>query len=409
MNKKISLGIAIGLMALAAAVTFIITYNYSMKVFNEKVKSVTEREGIYSRLSEMDKYVRSNYIDEIDEDVLTDSIMRGYVDGLDDKYAVYYSSEEYTALNQKDEGVSVTPGFTWEKEESGYIKVASVIPESSAEKAGLMAGDIVTAVNNTDVIAFEKGYDEAVGLLKCAEGTKIKLHVKRLNSEGISEFFSLDVTSEKTEIISVTGYIIGESTGYVKLTTFNNKTPEQFRKVVDGLIEDGATSLIFDVRDNLGGLIESLQDTLDCILGDCDVVTAHFVSEDKVVVKTTEAEKISMPMAVLVNAKTASCSELFALALRDEANAQIIGSATYGKGVMQYTHKLTGGAAVRVTVATLTTRASGDYNQIGIKPNFEVTLPAEVDLSVLTSENQLLSDTQLVKALEVVQTIGNTK
>ena len=114
---------------------------------------------------------------------------------------------------------------------------------------------------------------------------------------------------------------------------------------------------------------------------------------------------VKMPMVVLVNANTASCSELFAFALRDEANAQIVGTATYGKGVMQYTHKLTGGAAVKITVATLQTKNSGDYNGIGIKPNFEVALPTEVDLSSITEDRQLIDDTQLIKAVEVVSTI----
>lgn len=409
MNKKISLGIAIGLIALAAAATFIITYNYSMKVFNEKVKSVAEKEGIYSRLSELDKYIRANYISNIDEDALNDSIMRGYVEGLGDKYAEYYSAEEYSAFLQKSEGVEVSPGFTWDKEASGYIHIVSVITGSSADKAGLMADDIITAVNNTDVIAFENGYDEAVGLLKSAEGTKIKLHIKRVNSQGISEFFSVDVTSEKNEIVSVTGRIIGESTGYIKITAFNDKTPDQFDSVMNDLIADGAKELVMDVRNNPGGAMESLQGTLDCILGDCDVVTAHFAGKDEVAVKTTEAEKVSMPMVVLVNENTASSAELFALGLRDNAQAQLVGSHTYGKGVMQYTHKLTGGAAVKITVATLTTKNSGNYNNVGIKPDFEVTLPADVDLSLLTADDQLLSDTQLVKAIEVVQTIGNTK
>ncbi|MCD7730962.1 MAG: S41 family peptidase [Oscillospiraceae bacterium] len=404
MNKKISLGIAIGVMALIAAATFIITYNYSMKVFNETVKNVSEKEEVYTRLSELDKYVRANYVGDIDEQALMDSIMEGYVEGLGDRYAVYYDAEEYAELLRKDAGIKVGLGITWEKEESGYIKITSVTEGSGADTAGLVAGDIITAVNNTDVIAYENGYDEAASLLSCEEGTKVKLHIKRVNDEGLSEFFSVELTSEKTEIISVTGRLI-DNVGYVKITTFNEKTANQLKSTLTSLIEDGAESLIFDLRGNLGGLIDSLGESLDCILGDCDVVTAQFIDHEEVVVKTTEAEKISMPMAVLVNSTTASCSELFAFALRDEANAQVVGTTTYGKGVMQYTHKLTGGAAVRVTVATLQTEQSGDYNGVGLKPQFEVSLPSDVDLSLLSDEEQLTQDTQLIKAIEVVQTI----
>lgn len=404
MNRKIPLGIAIGLMALAAAVTFIITYNFSLDTFNSKVRSVSERESIYAQLSEMDKYVRSNFWGEIDENMLTNSIMTGYVTGLGDRFAKYYSAEEYVQQTQTESGVTVSLGFSWEKEESGYIKVTEVAAGSSAEQAGLVVGDVITAVNNTNVIAYENGYDEAVSLFKCDEGTKVKLHIKRVNEEGATEFPSIEVVSERMEIISVTGRLI-DNIAYIKITTFNEKTPDQFKNELSKLIGSGAEMIIFDIRNNLGGLTEALQDTLDAILGDCDVVTAYYKDSSEVVVHTTEAEQVRMPMAILVNANTASCAELFAFALRDEANAQIVGTASYGKGVMQKTHKLSGGAAVKITVATLQTKNSGDYNGIGIKPNFEVTLPAEVDLSKLSQEQQLVEDTQLIKAIEVVSTI----
>ncbi len=404
MNKKISLGITIGLMALAAAVTFILTYNYSLNVFNSKVKSVSEKESIYVKLSEMDKYVRANYINEIDEEMLNDSIMNGYMAGINDRFAKYYSAEEYAQQTQKESGVDVGLGFSYEKEESGYIKITEITPNSSAETAGLLVGDVITAINNTDVIAYEGGYDKAVTLLNCDEGTKVKLHVKRTNFEGVSEFFATEVVSERTEIVSVTGRLI-DNIAYIKISTFNEKTPEQFESVLNGLIGEGAEMVIFDVRDNLGGLTESLKGTLDHILGDADVVTAHYKDSSEVIISTTEANQIKLPITVIVNGNTASCAELFAFALRDEANAQIVGTQTYGKGVMQKTHKLTGGTAVKITVATLQTKNSGNYNGVGITPNFEVALPTEVELALLTEEQQLEADTQLIKAIEVVSTI----
>ncbi len=405
MNKKISLGIAIGLMALAAAVTFIITYNFSLNVFNSKVRNVSERESIYAKLSEMDSYVRANFFSEIDEDKLTDSIMSGYISGLDDRFAKYYSAEEYAQQTQKESGITVGFGFDWDREESGYIRITNIDAGSAADKVGLAVGDIITAVNDTDVIAYENGYDEAVSLFNCEEGTKIKLHIKRINGEGISEFFSVDIVAERTEIISVTGRIIEDNIAYVKISTFNEKTPDQFRSIMSRLIGEGAEAAVFDLRNNLGGITDSLEGTLDVLLGDGDIVTAYYKDSSEVIVHTTEAEKIKIPMVVLVNGNTASCSELFAFALRDEANALIVGTSTYGKGVMQKTHKLSGGAAVKITVATLQTKNSGDYNGIGVKPDFEVALPAEVDLLTIPEDRQLTDDTQLIKAVEVVYTI----
>ena len=330
--------------------------------------------------------------------------MTGYVTGLDDRFAKYYSAEEYVQQTQTESGITVGLGFSWEKEESGYIKVTEVTAGSSADQAGLVAGDVITAVNNTNVIAYENGYDEAVSLFKCDEGTKVKLHIKRVNEEGATEFPAIEVVSERMEIVSVTGRLI-DNIAYIKITTFNEKTPDQFKNELGKLIGEGAEMLIFDIRNNLGGLTDSLQGTLDAILGDSDVVTAYYKDSSEVVVHTTEADQVRMPMAIIVNGNTASCAEIFAFALRDEANAQIVGTTSYGKGVMQKTHKLTGGSAVRITVATLQTKNSGDYNGIGIKPNFEVALPAEIELSALSEDQQLVYDTQLLKAIEVVSTI----
>ena len=352
----------------------------------------------------MDKYVRGNYLGEIDEQLLTDSIMNGYVQGIGDQYAVYCTAEQYADILQSDAGVTVGLGFAWEREESGYIKVSSVKDSSPASSAGVKAGDIITAVNNTDVIAYENGYEEASGLLTCAEGTKVKLHIKRVADDGLSDFFSVDLISAKTEIVSVTSSLI-ENVGYIKITTFNDKTASQLRNALTNVIESGAESLVFDLRNNSGDLMTALGDSLDCIIGDCDVVKAKFSDHEEYVVHTTEAEKISMPMAVIVNSGTASCGELFALALRDESNAQLVGTSTAGKGVMQYTHKLSGGSAVKLTVATVETKNSGNFNGTGVKPNFEVALPSDVDLETLTEENRLTLDTQLIKAVEVVQTI----
>ncbi len=405
MNKKISLGMAIALMALVAAATFIITYNYSMGVFNSKVKSVSEKEGTYTKLAELDKFIRSSFIGDINEEALMNNIMRGYVSGLGDKYAQYYTPDEYSTITQKESGVVVGFGFDFEKEESGYIKVTAIAENTSAFEHELEVGDIITAVNNTDVIAYENGYDEAVSFFKCDEGTKIKLHVKRKDPDGVSEFLTFDLVASKRDIISVYYHVIDENIGYIKITTFNDKTPEQFKEALNTLISGGAESIILDVRNNAGGLIESLQGVVDTIIGDADVVKAYYKDSEEVVVKTTEAEKIKMPMVVLVNGNTASCSELMAFALRDLSGAQVVGTSSYGKGVMQTTHKLSGGAAVKITVATLQTDKSGDYNGVGIKPDFEVSIPAEIDINALTDEEQLLYDSQLIKAVEVITTI----
>jgi carboxyl-terminal processing protease len=188
-------------------------------------------------------------------------------------------------MQSKNTGISVGLGFTWDKEESGYINIVSVTENSSLlTKQDLLPEMFITAVNNTDVIAYEGGYDEAVSLLSCDAGTKVKLHIKRISPEGIAEFFSVDVVSSTTEIISVTSKVIG-STGYIKITAFNAKTPEQFRKNLTDVIAQGVTSLVFDIRDNSEGSTEYLGDVLNCLLGEGDIVTADYKTNPRLSLK----------------------------------------------------------------------------------------------------------------------------
>ncbi|MBQ8781503.1 MAG: PDZ domain-containing protein [Oscillospiraceae bacterium] len=401
MNKKISLGIAVGIAILASALTFVITYNYAMNIFNKTVKSVTEKEESYTKLAEMDQYVRANYTGELDEVYLMNCIMEGYITGISDSNAEYYPPDKYADALMDEEGVTEGLGFTWEKEASGYIKLLSVNEDSSAGEMGLVPGDIITAVNNTDVIAYAGGYDEASSLLDCVEGTKVKLHIKRANIEGVSEFFAVDVVSRRSEIRSVS-CVLMDNVGYIKVSTFNGKTPEQFRTAVNSMLEEGAQALVFDVRDNSQGTAAALQGCLDCIIGDAEIAVAHFKSKDEVIVKTTEAEKIAMPMSVIINGNTASMAELFAIAMRDEAGAHIVGIQSKGNGVLQHTYKLTGGAAVKIPVAVISTSKSGEFNGAGVKPDFEIAIP---DGEILVLDHNVFSgqDTQLAKAIEVVQ------
>ena len=401
MKIKISLGITIGLMAITAAVTFIITSNVTLEMFNEKIKSVSEKQEFYSKLSEIDTYSRTHYISDIDESKLIEGMVSGYINGIGDVYAEYLTAESYAKLMEENTGVSVGLGFNYEKENGGYIRITEVIPGTSAEESGLMAGDIITAVNNTDVIAFAGGYDEAVSLFKCEEGTRVKLYVKRTMEDGGSDFITYDVTAARSEKITVTGRMI-DNLAYIRISMFNDKTEAQLKTKLDELIFSGAQGIIFDLRNNTGGKVETLQECLDHILGAGDIVTAEYKNGNvEAVVVCTEAEEIKMPMSVIVNQNTAYTAELFAFALRDNAAAHTIGKTTAGKGYLQEVYTCSDGSVVKISTAVLKTKNSDNFNSIGLKPEFDVTLPPEIDINQLSEEAAILTDTQLIKAVEV--------
>ncbi|MGN1089512.1 MAG: S41 family peptidase, partial [Huintestinicola sp.] len=181
--KKVSVGITIGLMAITAAATFIITSNATLEMFNNKIKSVNEKQEFYSKLSEIDTYIRTHYVGDMDEGTLIEGMVGGYISGMGDSYAEYITAEEYQRRLNEQTGIVDGLGFTYAKENSGYIEITEVAPGSAADEAGLQAGDIITSVNNTDVIAFTGGYDEAVRLFSCSEGTRVKLTVKRTDED----------------------------------------------------------------------------------------------------------------------------------------------------------------------------------------------------------------------------------
>lgn len=400
MNKKISIGITIGLMAITAAVTFIITSNVTLEMFNNKIKSVNEKQEFYSKLSEIDTYCRTHYISEIDESKLIDGMVSGYISGLGDEYAEYLSADAYRLRQEAATGVTVGLGFSYEKENNGYIRITEIVPGAAAEKAGLQAGDIITAVNNTDVIAYTGGYEEVIKMFSADEGTRVKLYIKRSSDNG-SDFITYDVTSEKTENVTVTGRMINEL-GYIRIAYFNDRTESQLKNKLDELIGQGAQGLVFDLRGNKDGSMTSLGNSLDHIIGAGDIVTAEYMNGNvKTLVSCTEAEKIKMPMSVIVNGETSGCAELFAFALRDNCSAYTIGKTTAGKGYLQEPYTCSDGSVIMISTAVLKTSGSDDFNNAGLKPEFDVALPEDIDLNTISDDAAVLTDAQLIKALEV--------
>jgi carboxyl-terminal processing protease len=403
MNRKMSVGIAIAIAAMVAAIAVIITYNYTLGKFNDMLSGISEKEQNYTRISELDTYVRGNYINTPDEKILLDNILRGYVAGIGDPYARYYTSAETAAQVTSDTGFIFGLGFLYEKDEQGYIRITEVREDSDAYEKGIRADDVIAAVNNTDVVTFQGGYDEAVSLMNAPEGTRVKLYIKRIAADGVAEYTEYELTTQRTEIFTVFGEMV-ENFGYIRIEGFNDRTGTQLDSVITGLVKQGAEALIIDLRGNTGGTIANLQSSVDVILGAGDIVTAVYKSREEVVVKTTEAVFYNIKTVVLVDEKTAGTAELFAFAMRDNALAQIVGTTTAGQGLLQETHKLGSGGSVKLSVASLKTKSSGNFDKVGLKPDFEVKLPEGITFDQITPGNRLISDTQLAKALEIAGT-----
>lgn len=383
MNKKISLGLAISLIAIASAVTFILTSFFSLQSFNKKVIDVNEKAKKYNSLQLLDTFIRDNYYGEINEADLNDGILKGYVDGLGDPYSHYLSEEEYIDEQSENAGEIIGLGLTLAEDESGYIRIEQVLENSPAAEVGIIEGDAIINIDGTDVT--EIGFDEAVETLKGSEGTSVKLTIRR---SGIDTDY--DFTRRSIEVTSVTGRLIDGYIGYIKIDGFKENTSEQFVEILQRLTSNGAKALVFDLRDNPGGLVTSLEECLDPLLPEGKIAIAEYKDGHSETLIYSDSSELDMPMAVIMNDETASSAELFAAALRDFNKAQLIGEQTYGKGVMQSTTEFESGGAVVLTVAEYRTVRSDCYDGVGLSPDYPIQ-----------NEDEGV-DSQLDKALEVV-------
>ena len=396
MNKKVSLGTAVTLMAIAAALAVAITMVYSIRTFNDKLYNIKEREATYEKLAQIDKIVRSQYYGDINEKYLMDSIAKGYVQGIQDKYALYLTAEQYQLQLEETEGKTVGIGIDTICDTSGYMLVTQVYGESSAEMAGIQMNDLILQVDDVEVTA--QTYEEAVAALEGEVGTKVTLVLRRDNEDQEP----LELTRRKVEIPTVY-YNVVDNIAYIQIAEFADATPSQFNRAIDDVIQQGALGIVFDVRSNPGGTIDSVSQVLDRLLPEGDIVSATYRDGTTEVLAVSDAQQLEMPMAVVVNEETASAAELFAQALWDYEKAKTVGVTTYGKGLMQTIYRLDDGSALDITVAKYNPPKSPNFDGVGVIPDYEVELTQEQKLM----QDQLDQDTdpQLRKAQEVVNAL----
>ena len=349
---------------------------------------------VYGGLTQLVATVQENYYTDVDTDAAMQSAMKGYVAGLDDPYSKYMTSEEYAAFQTNEAGETIGIGVTVIPTEDGYMEVKSVTEDSPAEDAGICEADIITKVNEDDVL--ELGYQNAVEEVRGDADTTVRLTVQRG-----AETLELEIVREKMEVITAQGKMLDNQIGYIRISAFRENTSEQFLTVYHQLLEDGAAGFVFDLRSNGGGLVDSLEQILDPLLPEGDIAVATYRDGKTSTLVHSDAELCSLPMVVLVNENTASAAELFTASLRDFEKATVVGTTTFGKGIMQVTQSMPNNGALTLTVATYQTTKGECYHKIGITPDIIV----EAGETEIDFENpNAAADPQLEKALECFET-----
>lgn len=370
MHKKISVGLALAIALLCVAVTVGIAVPVTLESVNQKVGGIAQRNALVDKLEEIDLKTRSNYLGELDEKALGDGIAAGYMGSLGDDYAQYYSAEEYQQKQDASNGKTAGAGLDVTLHpDSGEIYIYHVESNGPGAKAGFQKGDLIVTVNDTSVVS--SGYDAAVEEFQGISGTKVKTQIRRGDA-----LLELTVTLGDYEQDSVTYRAIG-SLGYIAIRAFNNTTKNQFSTALTALQKENVTGLIFDLRNNLGGDVTATAEVLDLLLPSGDTILSKEKNGDIKVLYSSDEKEVSLPMAVLVNGKTASASEIFADALRAFNKAKLYGENTYGKGVMQVIYPLSDGSAVKMTVAEYVSKSGVSYNGKGLTPDVPVSLTEE--------------------------------
>lgn len=391
MNKKVSVGMLISLMAIACAITYVVTITVSTNMFNKLIGGVNEREEIYSKIQEIDTYVRSSSYYDIDEETLISGVVGGYISGLQDAGAQYLTAAQAYKKMQIESGTLISVGFEAEKEESGYIVVSHIYPNSPASSINVQLGDVITAVDGTNVL--EMGADNAINALVGDESTNVRLTLQR-NGES----FSVTATRRSFTIRSVSAKMV-EGYGYIRIDAFNGETESQFVSELQNLQASGALGYVIDVR-NCTGIFDPVSGMLSRFISGQVIANAKY--KDGSVAKFAETvgeAEVKVPVTVIVNEGTAGAAELFAVSLKDFASAKIVGRQTAGKGTVTETKNLSDGTAIVITTAELIPMVSNTLSG-GVKTDFSVEMRGEPDYN----PNEVSSsDPQLSKAFEVLE------
>ena len=388
-HKEYAAGVLTGVLVVALAaggVNFVQQRQYN---------GVLSDSSHVQKIEYLEKMIDQEYLGEVDNAEMAEGIYAGLVYGLGDVYSRYYTADEYAQETASTDGAYAGIGVSIQKNKNGGVQIAECYEGGPGAEAGLQTGDVITAINDTDVTDME--LSDVVSLIRENKDKTIVLTVFRENEEKSREI-SVDVTD--VELPSVFGEMLDKKTGYIQITQFTGVTPQQYKDMFAELKDKGMERLVIDLRDNPGGLLTSVCDILREILPEGLIV----YTEDKYGNREEETcdgkHQLDMPLAVLVNENSASASEIFAGAVQDHEVGTIVGTTTYGKGVVQELRQLSDGSAVKLTVSNYYTPNGNSINKVGIKPDVEVKLASELlNKDEITHEE----DNQLQKALNVIE------
>lgn len=357
--------------------------------------SVLDTEAV-TKIKELMAYVDAYYYDEADEEKLQDGLYAGLLEGLGDKYSVYYNADEYkqTQIGMTGQYYGIGAGLSQDID-TMVVSVSKVYEGTPSDEAGLLVEDIILSVDDVDAASME--VTELVKLIRGEEGTTVHLEVYRPSTE---EYLSFDVERANVTLPSVVSEMMEDGIGYIRIEGFETETAAQFETAVAELEKQGMESMIIDLRYNGGGLVDAVVEILDDILPEGLLVYTEDKNGNRKEYTSSGDSKMDYPMAVLINEESASASEIFAGAIKDYEYGTLIGTKTYGKGIVQSVFPLSDGDAVKLTTAKYFTPKGNYIHGVGIEPDVELEYEY---LNPEGTEYEMQYDNQIQKAVEILR------
>lgn len=395
-EKKYKIYKIIMMIVIAMFITFMITsislYTYFV---NNPISLNSKSSDISNTLEKYREIIDRYYLGEVNEEKLKEGAIKGYIEGLGDPYTEYISKEEMEDYLDDTMGNFVGIGIYMIKNtDYDRIQVLSTIKGSPAEKVGVQAGDLILTVDGVEYKANDM--TTASNNIKGEEGTKVIIELLRG-----TETIKYEIIREKVKVNQVEGKVITNNIGYIKFTSFDETTAEDFKTKYEELNKQGIKSLIIDLRNNGGGIVDQALEIADFVADKDSVLLYEVDKNNKETVKKAKIDSIiKMPIIILTNENTASASEILAGALKDLGKAKIVGTTTYGKGVIQQILRLNDGSGLKVTIEEYQTPNRNKIHKVGIEPDEKIELPESVENVLNVKESE---DTQLQKAIEMLK------
>lgn len=380
---------------ITSVITFYATYhqmgkNRLLVAGTSSENSAENINGIATSLKNFRELIDEYYIGDVDEQKVMNETIKGYINGLDDEYSEFMTAEEWEDYQADALGNYVGIGIYMSLDTAGNVVILEPIEGSPAEAVGLKTGDIIVEVDSESVIGSNTA--EVANKVKGEPGTKVKMKVIR-----DKEYQDFEVERKEIKVYHVKNEMLENKVGYIKLSTFDEGCSDEFRTAFEELQKQGAQKLVVDLRDNTGGLVDEALEIADMMIpkGQTMLLTVD-AKENKEVTKAEKEAIINMDIVVLVNGYSASASEILTGALKDNGKAKVVGTKTYGKGVIQNVFSLSDGSVLKLTTAEYFTPNEVKINKVGIEPDVVVE-------DVPEEEGTEEIDEQLNKGLEILQ------